>query len=260
MGQKIKHTIWRGLNPFLRNRYKSFMAIGIANLIDKLYILDNIGNVPMVRLSYGAKETDTLLNGIKSLSKTDEKRGPVNILVGHAGTPGDNHLELLRRLEQYSQEKMCLNLVLSYGEQIYIQKVARMAKQLFGTKCRIIYKSMPYIDYVNFLSDMDIVILDDTHSSALGNLSWLVALEKTIYINKNSLYKRAMELEGLPFKLTESIGKIPFNSFIEKSIYKKPGIESALAPVSYSTCVNEWRGYLLALMKSDNKLKEIRNE
>ena len=236
------------LNSVLAERYKGFRAFGVANLVDVLEVERRLPGMQCFHMSYSTPDFDSLALASESLHpNSDEEDRPVEILVGHSGYEGDHHKTILRKLSRFKNENIRVNLVLSYGDSNYIEEVAELGDRLFGKKCRIIKDFMPKADYGRFLKSMDVAILDDMRSSALGNFSALVAMEKSLYINALGVYREAMEVEGLPYRLTDDIDNMSFSDFASPLVYETRGMLSRLAPKPMCCGVKRWHSMLREL-------------
>ena len=106
------------------------------------------------------------------------------MLLGHSGIQNDNHISILKELKKFEDKKLHINLVLSYGDDIYVASVIDYVKKTWREdKVTINTKKMSAQDYYSFLKSMDIAILDGKKSYALGNIEALLFFKKTIYLN-----------------------------------------------------------------------------
>lgn len=235
------------LNCLLRSAYLSCRAIGVANAVDELHVSENIGEMPMYPLGYFNSDSRDPAEIISNLPKNEKDGDCLNVLLGHSGYPEDNHLELMERLSRYQSRDIRVYLVLSYGNDEYINEVEAKALRTFGPKARVIREMMPLIEYLSFLETMDVAILDGRGSSALGNLGWLVAMEKTIWVNGEGLYRRAMDRCGVPYRLTSELGEVGFESFATPVEWESRGIDSKLAVKGDVEIAGDWERLLTDL-------------
>ena len=210
---KLKNIVKFVLNYLFCKKVGQFYAVGCANQIDILRAQRYFKNIKTFLIHYSfIKDQKETLEGIE---KKAIKHDTVRILVGHSGCRTDNHIEILKNLAVYKDDNITVVLVLSYGEKDYINNVITFAQKTFGDKVEIINEHMPYFDYAKFISEIDVAVMDQTHSAALGNLRLLTFFKKKIYINVNSDFARALKKnECIIFPATD-IGKISFDAFVE---------------------------------------------
>lgn len=225
------------LNSRLIHQYSRLAAFGIANIVDEVELESIAPNVPQYRLNYPnlSFEASIQIGECIKYSPTTKHDDVLNILVGHSGFKGDNHIEILHSLKRFNNHGIRIHLVLSYGDPAYIDAVICYAKKEFDPQIvNIIDAYLPYREYLEFLSLIDIAIMDDVRSSALGNISVLVGMGKTIYVNPSSAYRKAMDREGYRYRLTSSLESESFEDF--SSLEKNNDLRTACALAPKPAC------------------------
>ena len=150
----------------------------------------------------------------------ESTRKVLNIMVGHAGNEIDNHINILKKMKKYENNNIMIYIVLSYGNEEYISEVKRYIKNEWSNKVEIIDNFLPIDKYNNLMSKMDIVILDGKKSYALGNIGMLLNLGKTIYLNEDGIIKEAFDKENIPYRCTNEIGNVSYDSFSNLKSYE----------------------------------------
>lgn len=194
-------------------KIRHFRMIGIANACDQVMCEKMFGSVSTGLIPYtwipgrGKMLESALEYGTKQI-KHDTR-----VMVGHSGYTSDNQLEVLGRLSVYAKQPMIVSLMLPYGDADYIERVKTEARRLFGEKVEVFDHMRPYDEYLKFLSTVDIAIMDQLHSAALGTISPLLYLGKKIFLNRRGIIKEGFLRENVPFEYTDQIGVMPFSEF-----------------------------------------------
>lgn len=192
-------------NLYIR-KIQQFRLIGIANVCDEIICKKYFKNVKTLILPYRNLGMEGIFKYAYEYGR-NIKKSKYRIMVGHSGYPSDNHLINLKRLYKYFDKQLIISLVLSYGEKDYIESVKEKANELFGDKVEIIQNMMSYEEYIKYLSTVDVAIMDQLFSSALGNISILLYMGKKIYLNRNGIIQKGFSNENVPFIFTDQIGK-----------------------------------------------------
>lgn len=204
------------LKQLYRYKLRQLHMFTGENEIDKTNIETCVGKMPFQRLHYFGK-TDAelaLLEGhIKEKSENESKK----IMVGHSGFPVERHIEILTMLKKYTEENITVVLPLSYGAPEYILKVKEHATRIFGEKALFMENFMPYPEYIKFLSGMDLVILPQIGSSALGNFNLLAKLKIPLVLDKRGITNQALLKDGIMVSSFEDIANTSLSAVISKS-------------------------------------------
>jgi len=185
-GEHIKNLSKRILAPIRKHTLQNVHAFGIANSVDNIDIRKIFGDVNTFQLNYTSCDVDRLREKVKHVA---HKGSIINIMVGHNGRSVDNHICVLESLRKFQKEDIMIHLIFSYGNSKYMDTVEEYVHCYWPEKVIIHKKFMKLEDYVIFLSKIDIAIFDGTVSYALGNIEWLIEMEKTIVLNFNGVIK-----------------------------------------------------------------------
>lgn len=137
-----------------------------------------------------------------------------NVLLGHSAFRNEKHHLWIDRLSHF-KGKIQLYIVLSYGDSNYAESVASHARAVFGTSVTIVDTIMEYVDYCNFISTMDIAIMDATEQTGLGGMFLLLNCGKKVYLNPSGLNMRIANEKGYITYSTSDINS--FSDFSEIS-------------------------------------------
>lgn len=206
-------------NLYYKYSYGCSRVIGVANIVD---IIDLeqwtwAKNTKLFPLSYSDSSYDDIINNI--IIKQKGTNSHYVFLVGHQGDPGEHHLDIIHRLLDYNKDNIKIIVPLSYGNSMYIALLKKQIESLNDKRICVLDKLLPINDYIQLLANVDIAIIDEKSSMALGNISFLLRFQKKIYINKDSVIRKAFDHEGLPYSLTKEIGVSTFEEIVRSLSY-----------------------------------------
>lgn len=209
---------------------RNFRAIVAGFKYDEIEIRKLFGSrIPVYNALYTSGYfRDDIDLVVQNHTRTDMR---LNVMVGHSGYAFLQHIKQLDRLATYKDRDFVITLVLSYGEQEYVEQVIRHALAIFGEeKVRIITDFLSWKEYVDLLCDVDIAILDFERQAAFGNLILLAHLGKKLYLSPSGIMNRAFKAEGIATWDCSQIGHISFDAFsrLDKTPVTYPYIESLL--------------------------------
>lgn len=205
--EKIKKKIIKYL-------LESIYAVGIGFGYDSIEVRKIVGDKPKIKfLPYGY-EKGAIEKYQKVFNKIKQNSNECKIMIGHSGFEFLNHIEILKKLLKYKDEKIIISLVFSYGENSHMESVKKFVFDNFDSKkIEIINNMMNDEEYMNYLNTVDIAIFDFKHQAALGNMWKLSYLGKKIYLNDDGILKMAFDLEGLDSYNISEISSMNFNEF-----------------------------------------------
>ena len=250
-GEIVKNAIKKILEICKKSVVKRFFAVGIANTVDDVDIKQTFGDIKTFRLDYPKRECDYLLNATYIFPKSANL---INILIGHSGYANDHHINILKSLEKFRNENIQIHMILSYGDKDYIKSVEDYVGSNWSTKVIIHKNFMKFCDYIKFLSTMHIAVFDATNSYALGNISWLIKLKKTLVVNRNGVIKKAFDRDNVPYICSDDLKDISFDELIKERDYSK--MNDGMKILTYNQNVEMWRKCLTEL---DNVSRRIDN-
>lgn len=189
----------------VKNRILSFRAIAGENDVDLLNIRKKIGKIDFLFMPYTFKDV------VFEKKKKEEKI--TNILIGHSGFKSERLIENLEAISHFKDEKICVYLILSYGEEEYIKETEIRAKEIFKDKVHILKEFIKLNDYLILLQSVDVAIMDQIKSAALGNIELLVYFDKKLFLNPNGIIHEAFDLNELPYGNTDEICTMSFGEF-----------------------------------------------
>lgn len=243
-GEILQNYIKKAVRYLLRQEVRRFRAVGVANIVDELDIRDRFGDVKTIRYPYPIRESN--LEILKQQVKEKKSSDPYCVMVGHSGHPVDNHIEVLRRLEKFQSENICIYIAFSYGNEEYMTEVRKYVQENWNDKVVIIDQFLPYPKFAELCAKMDAVILDGIQSYALGNVEIFLELQKKFFLNRNGQLHRAFDHERLPHYCTDGINEMSFGLFVAEPAYEDME-KSSLLSFTYQEAAKQWHTILDSL-------------
>lgn len=154
-------------------------------------------------------------NLYKKMEMLASKREELYIQIGNSADSSNNHFEILSKLEKLKNKNIKLFCILSYGDKIYAEKVIKYGEKIFKEKFIPIIEFMPFKDYMEFLSEIDIAIFAHKRQQGMGNITSLLGMKKTLYMDKNVTTFVTLKKLGVSIKSLDDIADLSkFNNFI----------------------------------------------
>ncbi len=236
-GQIIQNLVKIPANIELRRRFNKFAAIGITKNTDIITLSEKLKIDRYYRMPYTRLRAAEILNHAKN--NPPKKDGITNVALYHRGTFEGNHIEILKKLERFGN-KIRIYVPLSYGDKDYIEKVKSYIKENSPENVIVVDEFMEYDEYVQFINKMDVGIFDCTTSTALGNITVYLFLQKKILLNREGVIKKAFDEENIPHGFVDEIDTISFEEFSKMPEYPD-GIHYDLMPMGRIRAIEAWK-------------------
>lgn len=112
------------------------------------------------------------------------------IMVGHSGSPENNHLDVYDKLHHILPENsMTILSPLSYGNATYIAAVKSVGYGYFGAKFEMLEDFIPREKYYQKLSESSVAIFNHKIQQAFGNILGLIFMGVKVFLNpENPIY------------------------------------------------------------------------
>lgn len=124
-----------------------------------------------------------------------------NILIGNSASPNNNHLDVFNLIKDSFIPKEAKVIVpLSYGgSKKYVSQVISEGKRLFGDSFLPVLSFMPYQEYINIISDCNIVIMCQKRQQGTGNIGAALLTGAKVFMSVENAYystsiKRGMKI------------------------------------------------------------------
>lgn len=168
------------------------------------------GDFQLARQWYGAQGeyTECLLyqsNIVNLYEGSAKKEKVLNIQIGNSADPSNHHLEVLDKIMNYKDMNIKIYLPLSYGNEEYAGEVIRRGEKLFAEKFIPLTALMPYAEYLDFLTKIDVAIFNHDRQQGMGNTISLLGLGKTVYLRAGTSQWELFERLGVKVFNAEKI-------------------------------------------------------
>ena len=231
----LKFLFLKFINYLNNQKVSAFYCIGIANSVDVVSLKQAYRNLPPLKyFPYVLKGNDDLYKNESEVCI--EQSENCKILLGHSGRQNDNHIEILRRLERYVNNKIQIYIILSYGNNEYINDIIKyIDSSPLKDKIIVVNDFLEYKDFLHLIHSIDIAILDGLNSYALGNVAALLYFHKKIYLNSRGLIAKTFDVLQLPYEVTNRIGYYNYKEFAKP--FSNYNVDCDILPFSYSKSI-----------------------
>lgn len=220
--------------PFVKKIY----AICYSFPYDKKEILSVYGrNIPTFHVSY---EFGYDVAQVVGYAGKKQENGPLKVMVGHSSYEFLNHIDVLEKLKIYKNHDMKIYIPLNYGDMNYKDKIKKYCNS-YPFEVSILEKKLDKEQYVKYLSDIDIVIMDFKHQAALGNIYLLLLLAKKLYLNGEGIIYNGLMEEGISVFDSADIGKADYDEFSQMDYEKDIGKQWVMKMVDSEETKSRWR-------------------
>lgn len=147
-------------------------------------------------------------NLYKEVKLKEEKKEYLAIQIGNSATFTNNHFEIFEKLKKFKNKNIKIYCPLSYGNKKYAEKVVKKGKNIFGEKLILMTEFLEYPKYLEFLSQIDIAIFAHDRQQAVGNITSLLSMKKTVYLKKEVTTYDMLEELGVKIKLFDNLDSL----------------------------------------------------
>jgi glycosyltransferase involved in cell wall biosynthesis len=116
---------------------------------------------------------------MKPLPKEDE---PIKILFGNSSDPNGNHMDAIRYLERKIKTPFEVYSFLSYGDPESKEWTIEYAKKHLGDRFHAVTDYMDRPSFVQFVQQMDVVMMFHNRQQAEGNIMTALSLGKPVFM------------------------------------------------------------------------------
>lgn len=225
--------LWRKNSGSIRDRFDNKINFELRNRVkyagmpfpsDESTIKENFPGIkkcfytPMVSSRLPLDKLDEILE--RGLMKKDKPW----IQVSHSVYQRGNHIFMLDMLEKFSKEDIRIILPMSYGfgneyaegGLHYRRAVCNVANQIFGKdKVTVMTKDIPLFNYLQYLSNVDILVTAVPQSYGLGNIWYMLYLGKKVFIPAGNPFYDFFIKEGFEIFDTLKIPEMTYEEFIK---------------------------------------------
>lgn len=219
--KKCYWIIWGGdlyvpapIKEAKRWRRKEFFRRAVIRKMGYL-VTGNAGDFALARSRYGAKgaQVDCVCYPSNTFSGAPKPRAnkgdTLGILVGNSATATNRHFYVFEKLAPYKDRNIVIYCPLSYGDRAYAEAVADKGTAMFGEKFVPLFDFLPYEQYLDVLSDIDIAVFAHERQQAFGNIVALLGMGRKVFITRKSTLWNYFRGKGLRVFDVESLDLVP---------------------------------------------------
>lgn len=122
--------------------------------------------------------------------------GRYNLLLGNSATIENQHFDAFSYLKPFSSH-VNIYCPLSYGDMNYRNSVIEVGKTYFHANFFPMLEYLPLDSYNRFLERMDVGFFNHNRQQAMGNLTTLLGMGKTVYSPENLTHTKWLKSLGL---------------------------------------------------------------
>ncbi len=180
--------------------------IGRIPLINSVCDLDYPHVKKYYRTNAKFKRTFYQLPFLKCSEVIEKDDKETRILIGNNAMDTCQHIESMKKIKPFVDEKTKVYVILSYPKvsREYKKSVMRCGRDLFGDNFIPINKFVPYKEYMDFVNSIDIAVMNHNRQQGVSNLINLFHMGKKLYINpKNTYYHELKKYKGIVYNINE---------------------------------------------------------
>jgi len=155
-------------------------------------------------------------NYVTDLLGDINKANKGNIILGNSATISNNHLSVLKMINETDLGSRKVFIPLNYGDEKYKEYILDFIKRLNNKNIIPLNDFMPYKEYQSIISTCDIMIMNHHRQQALGNIILGLLSGCTIFMNEKSSLYSFLKCKSFEIKNINELSKIPVLSLKEK--------------------------------------------
>lgn len=125
------------------------------------------------------------------------------ILLGHAGVPENNHLDLFAKLKEMDLPHTFL-CPLSYGNPTYCADIIREGNLHFGDRFEPVTRFLPRDEYYTMISTAGFAVFNTLIQQAFGNILGLLFIGVKVFLHEqNSIFEKMKSIGVLIYSIGE---------------------------------------------------------
>lgn len=191
-----------------------------------------------------------IVEEICELRQKKNQKTNINIMIGNSATKSNRHEEVLDWLSKYSDKKITIYMPLSYGDPEYRNRIIRIAKEKYGISAVPIVQYMSTLNYIKFLSAMDIGIINCNRQQGMGNILFLLALGKKVYIRRETTMWESYCSKGYTIFDASKIPELTYEQFLHFTSKDKEKNENICDQIfTYEQYIREWNDFFEAIKR-----------
>lgn len=151
-----------------------------------------------VDFNYGSLEKNYIRN------YTNKQVCGNNILIGNSATATNNHLEIFQLLKKFDISGRVIICPLSYGDEIYKNKILKCGTESFKEQFQPLVDFMPIDDYITKILSCRYVIMNHVRQQALGNIITMLYLGAKVFLREeNPVYSFLKQINAVVYSVQD---------------------------------------------------------
>ena len=192
-------------NDFVRENFKGYLTKFDGDFLAKQY--------PIINKNYYDVNYIFPINLEYLEEQTIPKNNCIKIQINNSCDYST--LEILDVLSKFRDENIVIKTILSYGTLEYKDAIIKKGNEIFGNKFEYLDKILTPQEYVKYLAENNILILNQNRQQGIGNVISSLYLGKKCFIKKDVSTNIKLNKIGIHIYDTETISDIDFQTFIE---------------------------------------------
>ena len=196
-------------NDFVRENFRGYITDvdGDRAVLEKRYTTRK--NKKFYHATYTFPVTPDMIDKAKTSLK---KRSATIIQINNSCD--DSTLEMLDILSRFKDENIIIKTILSYGKLEFKEQIIYKGNAIFGNKFEFIDTILSPQDYAKYVSENDVLVLNQNRQQGLGNSFLALAFGAKLYIRSEiSTYDYLISNGNKVFDSTQ-IAQMDFAEFI----------------------------------------------
>ncbi|GAB3224306.1 hypothetical protein GCM10027454_19870 [Algoriphagus aestuariicola] len=185
----FKHKVKIHFNKLWNQSFATRKKLKVINQFN--YIVPIVpGDFSLLSSSYKISSNFFHFNYVTDLQGDVSKNTEGNIFLGNSSSIFNNHLSILRKLNEAKLGSRKVYVPLSYGDQHYKKSLLDFIIDLKNPNIIPLASFIPFSEYTKIINSCDIMIMNHQRQQALGNIILGLINGCTIFMNESStLYK-----------------------------------------------------------------------
>ena len=149
---------------------------------------------------------------INNANKLNQKRNEIVIQINNSCD--NSTLGMLDILSKFKQENLVIKTILSYGKLEYKDEIIKKGNEIFGNKFKYLDKILTPQEYATYVSENNILILNQNRQQGLGNSFLALNFGQKLYIRSEVSTYEHLRSKGCNIFDTKQIFNMTFEEFI----------------------------------------------
>lgn len=138
----------------------------------------------------------------------------LTVLLGNSASASNRHEDALKMLSRFGHEKLHLIVPLSYaGQSAYVDRVTKIAHNLFRENVTILDQLLTTEDYLNLLCGIDVLVFNHNRQEGIGTINAALLLGKKVFLRRDVSTYSHLEAGGVQLHDSSAISSLDFTGF-----------------------------------------------